>query len=580
MSVNKLGTVLFSGFLALATAPFAPAQSTTTQDTTTKKQTTTQKGTTTNDQSTQSDQSTSTKSTSKTAKSKSQTTDNTADKDNQSTTKAKKTKKGTTDKKSSMSHEKVRQTQVALKNQGFDPGPVDGVMGPMTMAAIRNYQMQNGLQETGMLNPETENALMASAGTNRQGGQSGFGDRSSLDNNQGSTFNSKDQSQNPTLSFQNQFQNQPYDARDLSQNPSDQGNLPQNSQNDAQGNVTNIEDVRQVQQSLADLGYTPGDMNGMMSSDTQKAVSQFQWMNNLPVTGNLDEPTTMAIMSQEQGTTANAQLNQNPTTLSDQEREKSGIAGDSAQSIDNTYKPDTTSTSRSKPSAQDSTGSYGAKHHDNFSGKVDKDAAERAQKAADVLQDLTAGNDKRIPNEILEHAEAIAVVPHMIKGAFGIGGRFGKGLVAERTDGGRWSAPAFIEIGGGSFGAQLGVEATDLVLVFTDRKALDLLEGGRDLKLGADASIAAGPIGRSGEAGVNANLGSAIYAYSRAKGLFAGIALDGAVLNMDKSMNQKVYGSSVDAKQILAGLAPANASVQPFMTALDRVVPRKHISQR
>ena len=121
MSVNKLGIILCSGFLALATAPFAPAQSTTTQDTTTKKQTTTQKGTTTNDQSTKSDQSTSTKSTSKTAKSKSQTTDNTADKDNQSTTSAKKTKKGTTDKKSSMSHEKVRQTQVALKNQGFAP---------------------------------------------------------------------------------------------------------------------------------------------------------------------------------------------------------------------------------------------------------------------------------------------------------------------------------------------------------------------------------------------------------------------------------------------------------------------------
>ena len=132
--------------------------------------------------------------------------------------------------------------------------------------------------------------------------------------------------------------------------------------------MTNIEDVRQIQQSLADLGYTPGDMNGMMSSDTQKAVSQFQWMNNLPVTGNLDQSTKMAIMSQEQGTTANAQLSQNPTTLSDQEREKPGITGDNAQNniccqstIDNTYKEDTTSTLRSKPSAQDSTGSYDAK---------------------------------------------------------------------------------------------------------------------------------------------------------------------------------------------------------------------------
>jgi len=589
MFANKLGIILCSGFLALATAPLAPAQSTTTQETT-KKQTTTQKSTTANDQSTQSDQSTSTGKSTKTAKSKSQTTDNTADKDNQSTTTAKKTKKSTTtttNKKSSMSHEKVRQTQAALKNQGFDPGPVDGVMGPMTMTAIRNYQLHNHLQETGMLNPETENALMsgASAGTNGQGGQNGFGGRSSLDNNQGSTFNSQDQSQNQAFSSQTPSQNQPYSSQALSQNQT--GDLGNRSQNDAQGNVTNMEDVRQVQQSLADLGYAPGDMNGMMSSDTQQAVSQFQWMNNLPVTGNLDDSTKMAIMSQEQGTTANAQLSQNPTTLSDQEREKAGITSDNAQNnvccqstSDNTYKQDTTSTSRSKPSAQDSTGSYDAKHDHNVSGKVEKDAAERAQKAADVLQDLTAASDHRIPNEILERAEAIAVIPHMIKGAFGIGGRFGKGLVAERTNGGRWSAPAFIEIGGGSFGAQLGVESTDLVLVFTDRKALDLLEGGRDLKLGADASVAAGPIGRSGEAGVNANLGSAIYAYSRAKGLFAGVALDGAVLNMDKSMNQKVYGSSVDAKQILAGMAPANASVQPFMMALDKVVPRKHISQR
>jgi len=592
MSVNKLGIILFSGSLVLATAPFAPAQNTSTQETT-KKQTTTKKGTASNDQSTtQSDQSTSTgKSTSTTAKSKSQTTDNTADKDNQSKTSAKKTKKGTTsttDKKSSMSHEKVRQTQAALKNQGFDPGPVDGVMGPMTMTAIRNYQLHNHLQETGMMNPETENALMngASAGTNGQGGQSGFGGRSSLDNNQGSTFNSQDQSQNQTFSSQSQSQNQPYSSQALSQNQTgDLGNL---SQNDTQGNVTNMEDVRQVQQSLADLGYTPGDMNGMMSSDTQDAVSQFQWMNNLPVTGNLDEPTKMAIMSQEQGTMANAQLSQNQTTLSEQEREKPGITSDNAQNniccqstTDNTYKQDTTSTSRSKPSGQDATGTYDGKHHDQkISGKTEKDAAERAQKAADVLQDLTGASDRRIPNEILEHAEAVAVIPHMIKGAFGIGGRFGKGLVAERTADGRWSAPAFIEIGGGSFGAQLGVEATDLVLVFTDRKALDLLEGGRDMKLGADASVAAGPIGRSGEAGVNANLGSAIYAYSRAKGLFAGVALDGAVLNMDKSMNEKVYGSSSDAKEILSGMVPANASVQPFMMALDRVVPRKHISQK
>src|SRR5215470_11974069 len=99
----------------------------------------------------------------------------------------------------------------------------------------------------------------------------------------------------------------------------------------------------------------------------------------------------------------------------------------------------------------------------------------------------------------------------MIKGAFGIGGRYGKGLVSERAENGRWSAPAYIEIGGGSFGAQIGVSSTDLVLVFTDRKAMSMLEGGKDMKLGVDAAAVAGPIGRSAEAGVNLKLESAIY---------------------------------------------------------------------
>src|ERR1041385_1328294 len=147
-------------------------------------------------------------------------------------------------------------------------------------------------------------------------------------------------------------------------------------------------------------------------------------------------------------------------------------------------------------------------------------------------------------------------------------------------DNGRWSVPSFLEIGGGSFGAQIGVASTDLGLVFTDRKALDQLQHGKDLKLGVDAGVAAGPIGRSAEAGVNAKLDSAIYAYSRSKGLFAGVALDGAVLYMDKDMNAKVYGDSVDAKQILNGRVAANSTVEPFMRELQTVVPQKRISQK
>src|SRR5262249_50070198 len=156
----------------------------------------------------------------------------------------------------------------------------------------------------------------------------------------------------------------------------------------------------------------------------------------------------------------------------------------------------------------------------------------------------------------------------------------GKGVISQRLPDGRWSAPSFIEIGGGSFGAQLGVSSTDLVLVFTDRKALSMLEGGRDLKIGADASAVAGPIGRSAEAGTNLKLESAIYSYSRSKGLFAGVALDGAVLNIDKDTNAKVYGASADARDILNGRIAANATVQPFVNALDRVSPKPRVSQK
>jgi lipid-binding SYLF domain-containing protein len=211
--------------------------------------------------------------------------------------------------------------------------------------------------------------------------------------------------------------------------------------------------------------------------------------------------------------------------------------------------------------------------------KVDKDVSDRVAKATAVLQDLTAAGDKKVPNELLERAEAIAVIPNMIKGAFGIGGRYGKGLVSQRAGNGQWSSPSFIEIGGGSFGAQIGVNSTDLVLVFTDRKALSLLEGGKDLKLGADAGIVAGPIGRSAEAGVNANLKTAIYAYSRSKGLFAGVALDGAVLNIDKDTNEKVYGIR-DAERILNGSTAANATVLPFVDTLAKVSPAKRTGQK
>jgi lipid-binding SYLF domain-containing protein/peptidoglycan hydrolase-like protein with peptidoglycan-binding domain len=520
MSVTKIGCILFSSFLIFATAPFAPAQqnSTSTQDTN-KKQTTTKKGTASKDQSTTATQSTTTgqsksdQSTTTTDKTKSQKSKSTA-------------KKGTVSKEkktSSVSRDKVRETQTALKKEGFDPGPIDGILGPMTMTALRNYQSHNHLEVTGTITDETHNALMsgATASTAPRSGQT-------------------DLSQTQPL-------NQPYRSDEFN-----------NQDQTAQGVVTDLESVKKIQQDLDDLGYTPGEINGMMSSNTRDAIRQFQWWNDLPVTGNLDEQTKSAIETQERGGTESAQLGQT-TTLQNPGRAKPGMTTEPRQ----TY---------NEPAGK----SDKHEHH----GKSDKDAEERLSKSAAVLQDLTSASDQKIPDQLLEHAEAIAVIPNMIKGAFGIGGRYGKGVVAERNDKGHWSTPAFSEIGGGSFGAQLGFSSTDLVLVFTDRKALDLLEKGKDLKLGVDAGVTAGPIGRTAEAGVNANLSSAIYAYSRSKGLFAGVALDGAVLNMDKSMNEKVYGNTVDARQILSGTTAMNSTVRPFMDALNSAVPAKRISQK
>jgi len=414
-----------------------------------------------------------------------------------------------------MSKERVRQVQTALKARGFDPGTVDGMMGPKTMMAIRNFQSSKAITASGMIDEQTLTALQiksaTGSATNAQSARPP-GQNTQSSSNVGNSQLPQQQSQIPEA-------------------------LPRTEQSVGDIGVgptaSDREDVRQAQMALKNRGYDPGEMNGMVSSQTQVAIRQFQTANSLPVTGKLDLQTQAALGISMKGT--------------DQEERRTKPGGPSAESEPN----------------------------DN----IDKDAQGRLEKAASVLQDLTGAEDKKIPNALLERAEAVAVIPHMVKGAFGIGGRYGKGVVSERLSDGRWSSPAFIQIGGGSFGLQLGATATDLVLVFTDAKALDLLEKGKDLKLGVDAGIVAGPLGREAEAGVNANLKTAVYAYSRAKGLFAGAAIDGAVIDIDDSMNKKVYGSDASAKDILDGRAQM-AGPDPFMAALDRRLPKKSISER
>ncbi len=162
-----------------------------------------------------------------------------------------------------------------------------------------------------------------------------------------------------------------------------------------------------------------------------------------------------------------------------------------------------------------------------------------------------------------------------MKGAFGLGGRYGKGLVSHRLPNGRWSPPAFMEIGGGSFGLQLGVEATDLVLVFTNDEGFKGLLKGK-VKLGADANVAAGPVGRTAEVGTDVLLKSAVFAYSRSKGLFAGVSLDGSVVTMDDDANKDVYGKAVSGEDILLnGAVSTNDVMRPFIAALEKYSPSR-----
>ena len=212
--------------------------------------------------------------------------------------------------------------------------------------------------------------------------------------------------------------------------------------------------------------------------------------------------------------------------------------------------------------------------------KLSEDA-ERATNAGAVLGEIMAAPDQDIPEALLKRAVGIAVIPHVVKGAFGVGGQFGKGLVSQKNADGSWGTPVFINLGGGSFGLQLGVQATDLIMVFTNHEGIQPLIKGK-LKLGADASAAAGPVGRKAEVGTDVLLKSAIYSYSRSKGLFAGISLDGSVLSIDDSANENVYGKSFNVAKLLPSKPTTSqmSTVGPFVLALQKHVSRAQVSSK
>lgn len=180
----------------------------------------------------------------------------------------------------------------------------------------------------------------------------------------------------------------------------------------------------------------------------------------------------------------------------------------------------------------------------------------KVNSAIEVLQQFSAIPEQAVPPALLDKAYGVAVIPNVIKAGFGLGGRRGKGVLVIRDEHGEWSDPAFVALTGGSFGFQIGAEATDVILVFKSRGGVEGVTNGR-LTLGADASIAAGPVGRSAAAATDITFKSEVYSYSRSRGLFAGIALDGSALTIDKKANGSFYGAiGITAQQIFAGHAP------------------------
>ncbi len=201
---------------------------------------------------------------------------------------------------------------------------------------------------------------------------------------------------------------------------------------------------------------------------------------------------------------------------------------------------------------------------------------ERVMKATTVLSEIMQIPEGGIPDELMSRAEAIAVFPHVVKGAFVLGGEYGKGLISHRGSNGKWSPPAYTSIGGGSVGFQIGVEAADLVLVFTNQEGVKGLLKGK-VKLGVDAGATGGPVGRKAQVATDVLLKSPILSYSRSKGLFAGISLDGAVISVDDSADRKAYGKEASAEDILLNnKVRANETVAPFIRVLEKYAPQKN----
>jgi SH3 domain-containing YSC84-like protein 1 len=210
--------------------------------------------------------------------------------------------------------------------------------------------------------------------------------------------------------------------------------------------------------------------------------------------------------------------------------------------------------------------SIAALGQDKEEKKEETKPVERLQEAATVLDEIQGAPDNGIPEEILGSAECVAVVPSMLKGGFIVGARYGRGVASCRTPQG-WSAPAFFVVEGGSFGFQIGGQAVDLVMLIMNQEGMKNLLSSK-FQLGADASVAAGPVGRHAEGGTDWKLRAQVLTYSRARGVFAGVSLNGAVVKQDKDSTRDFYDRMVPFSTALTGTIPVPNKAYPFLNTL------------
>src|SRR5690348_3498623 len=201
-----------------------------------------------------------------------------------------------------------------------------------------------------------------------------------------------------------------------------------------------------------------------------------------------------------------------------------------------------------------------------WAGSARQDSVARLQSSVEVLQAIMATPDKGIPEEVLSNAKCILVVPDLIKGGFIFGGKHGRGVASCRTANG-WSAPAFVSVGGGSWGLQIGVEGVDLVMLVMNEKGLQHLLSSK-FQLSGEGSAAAGPVGRHASAGTDWKMNTEVLTYSRSKGVFAGLTLEGAVIEQDSDSTTAIYGHDVGFRKVLIGDVKPPAAAAPFMSAL------------